>query len=212
MVSSEAIKRLIQRGEGVNLEFKRRINIPSKIAKSLVAFANTQGGILLIGIDDNGYVYGVPDEKYPLITLKKIATTWCSPAIDFTSEMVELDGRFIIYANIPESHLKPHFVIPHDTETNTAYIRIENKSVEASPLRINLMRNTEIGKNYPVEIGEDERMLFAFLSQYGTITFEKYLGLSGLPETVAIEKLSRLISIGLLKSVVVDNREYFSMS
>lgn len=212
MVSSEAIKRLIQRGESVNLEFKRRISAPSKIAKSLVAFANTKGGILLIGIDDNGYVFGVPDEKYPLTTLKKIANTWCSPAIDFNSEMVELDGKYIIYVNIPESHFKPHFVIPHDSEASVAYIRLENKSVEASPLRINLMRNTDVDKNYPVEIGEDERMLFAFLSQYGTITFEKYLGLSGLSKAMAIERLSKLMSIGLVKSVVVDNKEYFSMT
>lgn len=50
------IKSLISKGEGVDLDFKQEIQNPRKIAKSMVSFANTQGGILLIGVRDNGSI------------------------------------------------------------------------------------------------------------------------------------------------------------
>lgn len=213
MVSSEALKRLIQRGEGISLEFKRRINSPEKIAKSLIAFANTKGGILLIGIDDNGYIYGVPEEKHPDFEIRKISNTMCSPVIDMEIESVEIDGKMIIYINIPESNLKPHFLISNDNGLSPiSYIRHENKSIEASPVKINLMRESNRSKNYSVEIGDDERMLFAFLKQYGIISFEKYIQLSGLSEKSGLERLTHLISIGIIKSVINGEKEYYTLN
>lgn len=213
MVSAEALKRLIQRGEGISLEFKRQINSPEKIAKSLVAFANTQGGILLVGVDDNGYIYGVPDEKHPIHTIRKIANTWCSPPVDIEEESVELEGKIVIYIGIPESHLKPHVVIHHeDDESRAAYIRNDDQSVEASPVKIRMMQNSNHDRNYPVEIGEEERMLFAFLKQYGTISFEKFVQLSGLSEKSAVDKLSQLASIGIIKSVITGGKEYYTLA
>ena len=53
---------LITMPEGKTLEFKRDISAPRNILKTLVAFANTAGGCLLIGIaDDSGEVLGVKD-------------------------------------------------------------------------------------------------------------------------------------------------------
>ena len=50
---------LIAQGEGVRLEFKRSISAAHRIARTLVAFANTSGGTLLIGVADNGTIVGV---------------------------------------------------------------------------------------------------------------------------------------------------------
>ncbi len=49
---------LIQMGEGLTVEFKRTIDSPFKIAKTLASFANTSGGILLVGIADNRSTVG----------------------------------------------------------------------------------------------------------------------------------------------------------
>ena len=55
--------RLIDKGESQTLDFKRKITHPLKIAKTLVSFANTKGGKLLIGVDDDKQIIGVdPDE------------------------------------------------------------------------------------------------------------------------------------------------------
>ena len=53
------ITRLIAGGESETLDFKQTISDASKIAKTLVAFANNKGGTLLIGVRDNGSISGI---------------------------------------------------------------------------------------------------------------------------------------------------------
>ena len=59
------IKNLIQSGEHQQLDFKFEISDSRKIAKTLVAFSNSDGGTLLIGVKDNGNISGVhSDEEF----------------------------------------------------------------------------------------------------------------------------------------------------
>ncbi|MCH8495476.1 MAG: ATP-binding protein, partial [Balneolales bacterium] len=53
------LKRLVKTGEGTYLEFKRIISSPEKIARELAAFANTRGGTMLIGVNDDKKIVGV---------------------------------------------------------------------------------------------------------------------------------------------------------
>jgi len=52
----------LSRGEGFEIEFKEGLN-PEKIARALSAFANTKGGYVLFGVDDDGSIIGVESEK-----------------------------------------------------------------------------------------------------------------------------------------------------
>ncbi|MBQ4475203.1 MAG: ATP-binding protein, partial [Bacteroidales bacterium] len=53
----------IAEGEGLHLDFKHSITDSGKIARSLAAYANTDGGSLLIGVRDNGLIAGVKSEE-----------------------------------------------------------------------------------------------------------------------------------------------------
>ncbi|HEY4613790.1 MAG TPA: ATP-binding protein, partial [Bacteroidota bacterium] len=57
------IELLVQEGEGFEVEFKRKVSSAEKISRALVAFANTKGGMILFGIDDDGSIVGVESEK-----------------------------------------------------------------------------------------------------------------------------------------------------
>ena len=57
------IRALISEGEHVRQDFKFEISDSRKIARSLSAFANTEGGRLLIGVKDNGRIAGVRSEE-----------------------------------------------------------------------------------------------------------------------------------------------------
>ena len=64
MTNTETIQSLIDSGEGYNVEFK--VRVPSKVrelTEEICAFANADGGYLLIGIDDNGQIIGTSLEK-----------------------------------------------------------------------------------------------------------------------------------------------------
>lgn len=56
-MTAEEIKILISRGEGLQLEFKQTFNVES--IETLVAFANTYGGKVLIGVSDTGSIIGI---------------------------------------------------------------------------------------------------------------------------------------------------------
>ena len=53
----QQLKILVSQGEGASLEFKRKASFPEKIVREMIAFANTKGGIVLIGIGDDGSLW-----------------------------------------------------------------------------------------------------------------------------------------------------------
>lgn len=63
MRSMAEIQSLIEQGENGGVEFKRSDVRPESLAKEIVAFSNTNGGTLLIGVDDNGTVTGIGSRK-----------------------------------------------------------------------------------------------------------------------------------------------------
>ncbi len=81
---------LISEGESTTLEFKRKISSSEKIAKEVVAFANTIGGYLLIGVDDDGTLYGIESEKSDTDILEKACCFLISPPIEPIIEIVKI--------------------------------------------------------------------------------------------------------------------------
>ncbi len=79
---SKYLHDLIAMGENQQLDFKFEINDVRKIAKTLVAFSNTDGGKILIGVKDNGKIAGVrSEEEYYMI--ETAANIYCKPEINF---------------------------------------------------------------------------------------------------------------------------------
>ena len=76
------IKRLIAEGEHQMLDFKFEVSDFRKIARTLVAFSNTDGGRLLVGVKDNGTIAGVrSEEEYFMI--EGAARIYCKPEVHF---------------------------------------------------------------------------------------------------------------------------------
>ena len=74
------------------MDFKFEISDAAKIARSLVAFANTEGGKLLIGVKDNGAIAGVRSEE-EFYMLQNAAHRFCQPEVHFTSKEWVLEGK-----------------------------------------------------------------------------------------------------------------------
>jgi predicted HTH transcriptional regulator len=75
------VLRLIEEGEGFEVEFKRKVSTPEKIARALIAFANTRGGYILFGVDDDGSIIGVESEKSEVDLIRHAGAFLCSPEI-----------------------------------------------------------------------------------------------------------------------------------
>ena len=94
-------------GEGIKVEYKKAVSeIPKSVYETVVAFANRQGGIILLDVDDNGKVVGV--EKDKIEKMKSDFTTAINskkiePSMYLDINHMEIEEKSIIYINIPES-------------------------------------------------------------------------------------------------------------
>ena len=100
------LRLLVSHGEGASLEFKRKATFPQEIVREMIAFANTKGGILLIGIGDDGSLAGLkhPEDELHVMTeaLKKVR-----PLMQYHVTLIPIaNSRTVIQYEIPESKKK----------------------------------------------------------------------------------------------------------
>ena len=100
---------LIKNGENNKVEFKlAKDNIPKNLMETVCAFSNSWGGYIILGVDDNKKIIGVPKENIP--KLKKDFTTLCNnievikPPLDIHLKDIKIKDKYIMYAYIPISH------------------------------------------------------------------------------------------------------------
>lgn len=110
MMTSQQIESLIAQGEGYNLEFKQAI--PSKLSElstELCAFSNADGGILLVGIKDDGSVIGVELDNQIRSRIQDVVSN-IEPRPEIIISEVPLNGRNILCFNCKSGQKKPYVV------------------------------------------------------------------------------------------------------
>lgn len=132
------VQNLAQTGEGTYLEFKRTIPSAYKIAREIAAFANTKGGTLLIGVDDDKSLVGVLGYQEEEYLLEKARRDICHPSIDITIEVVHFGERDLLVIRVPESEQKPIYV--KDEEGDTVFMREKDKNKVASKELIEIIQ------------------------------------------------------------------------
>lgn len=206
------LRRLVSRGENLHLEFKRKANHPNKLAREVVAFANTQGGILLIGVDDDQTIHGIkfPDgDKYALDTYLH---QHCTPDLAFNWFKVRVnERRLVLGLEIEPSDHRPHFVLDPQSQRKQAYVRVRDMSVTASREMIQLMRLHRRQEGITLLFGDPERTLLQHLEEQRRITLSETQQLLKLNKRHTSSMLIRLVSAGLLRIQPSEKGDYFSL-
>ena len=128
------IKELIDGGEGPHVEFKGKISSAEKVARALIAFANTKGGTYLFSAwMMTGRPVGVESEKTELDLIELAGNHFCDPPIEPSIAIIPFNSKDVIAASVDESDDKPHyFLSTDDGEENKVFIRVNDKTVLAS--------------------------------------------------------------------------------
>ena len=106
MNSKDYIYKLIEEGEHQQQDFKFEISDARKIAKSLSAFSNTDGGRLLIGVKDNGKIAGVRSEE-EIYMIEAAAKLYCQPQVNCQMQIHDIDGHTVLEVIVPPGTTKP---------------------------------------------------------------------------------------------------------
>lgn len=122
----DELQQLIRGGESVTLEFKQTISHPEKIAKTLVAFANTKGGKLIIGINDRKEIVGIDPEEEQYV-LQIAASRYCRPAVQLHCTVAEFDDKIVLIAEVAPSNTA-HFYMKDHAAMPRFYVREDNQN------------------------------------------------------------------------------------
>lgn len=205
---------LIEEGENIQCEFKRKFSSPEKIAREMIAFANTKGGIILFGVDDDKKIVGVESEKETAELIIDAAKNFCEPPLDLNLDFKEIDGKEIVIAEIHESDYKPHRLQDYKSElditTAVVTIRVNDKSVQASKEMIRILRsqtNQAALKKYI--LGPVEKKVFEYLSKTERISVKELSNLVNISERRASRTLVKMVRANLLMIHTKDNGEEF---
>lgn len=190
------LKNLIATGESSFLEFKHKVSSPEKIAKEMVAFANTAGGRILIGVADNGDIVGIESYYEEEFWLNQAATDVCVPAIDIHIEMVHAGKKDVLIVEVPESDQKP--IAVKGKKKRSVYTRRADENILASDDKVEVLKNKTSKKGVTFEYGEREQQLFRFLNEYGDITINRFSIISNITSYRAERILVDMASAGVL--------------
>lgn len=112
----------MHRSESDTLEFKLRIDRQRKIARTLVAFANSAGGTLLVGLRDNGSVAGCRAEEEAYM-VEGAAQRYCRPEVGISFRIERWEGKEVLVVDVPASDCAPHAAQEEDSDEWTVYVR-----------------------------------------------------------------------------------------
>jgi predicted HTH transcriptional regulator len=199
---SSHIINLIKSGEHQQLDFKFEISDSRKIAKTLVAFSNTDGGTLLIGVKDNGKIAGVrSDEEFYMV--QAAAGMYCKPEILFESKRWVVDGKTVLEVIIPKGANYPYFA---QTEPNKwlAYIRVKDENILATTVHLKVWKNKTHNTGILLEYSEKVKKLMEYLEFNPSISISKFCRTAFLQKSAAENILADLIYFGLVETVYKD--------
>lgn len=151
--------------EGLNLEYKREY--VEDIRKTVVAFANTSGGKIYIGIDDDGKIIGVQNPDSTMLKVTNAVRDSIKPDITlFTACNKEIiEGKSVIVLTVQKGTACPYYIAGKGIRPEGVYIRHGASSVPATETTILKMIKETSGDNYEEIRSLNQELTFDFLKK-----------------------------------------------
>lgn len=207
---SEYIYHLIEQGEHQTQDFKHSITDSKKIARSIASFANTDGGKLLIGVRDNGSIAGVhSDEEFYMV--QAAADLYCKPPVKFSTKAWNVDGKTVLEITIPKTEGDRLISAPDKDEKYKVYIRVNDQNFIVNNIYLRAWNRKKFGKGVLIRYNDTERILFEYLDQNKTISFNKFIKIAKISKRKAENILVNLISLNLVSIEFSENETLYKL-
>ena len=205
----KSIRELIAEGEHQQLDFKFEISDSRKIARSLVAFANTDGGRLLVGVKDNGAIAGVrSEEEYYMV--EAAAAIYCKPEVKFTTMEWQIDGKLVLEVRVEVSPDKPHRAPDKDGKYRV-FVRVDDQNLLGNRVLMMLWKQQKKGKGVEIRYREQEEILMHYLQENGFITLSGFSRLAGIPRFLAEKILLNFLLLDIIYMDITEKQTYYRL-
>lgn len=192
------IASLIEEGEHEHQDFKFAISDARKIARSLSAFANNDGGRLLIGVKDNGTIAGVRNEE-DIYLVEQAAEMYCVPPQQLRVTAFKTEGgHTVVRVEIDRASTRP--VLVKEAEGHLrAYYRVRDENIAAPPLLVKAwQRAAEQSSGSMLGIDSHGQQLLRMASDDNGVTLEDFMVEAHISRAMAEELAISLYSMGVI--------------
>jgi predicted HTH transcriptional regulator len=207
------LRALIKQGEGEQLEFKKKTTHPTRIARTLASLANTHGGQVLVGVDDDGRVVGVRDAEEEMFVLRDAAAHYIDPPLTLKFREIETEDELIVLiVHVAESLNKPHRAQIAPGEWR-GYVRVRDESVQASSLTEKVLeRQQPEARLEKIPLNKDELRVLNYLqTNQPRITVAQYTKLINVSRRRAYRTLIKLVLHGYLRYHDKEKEPYYTL-
>ena len=189
---------LIAQGEHQQQDFKYEISDVRKIARTLSAFANTDGGRLLIGVKDNGKIAGVRSDE-EIYMVEAAATRYCVPPVECHMSIHRVEGHNVVIAEVSPAEKRPVRAQLDDGKL-CAFVRIADENIVATPVQMALWREDDDEEGSLLPFTPREQSLLRLLAEETEpLTLNRFARLGRLPRHRAVHLLAQFIRFGLVE-------------
>jgi predicted HTH transcriptional regulator len=212
------LRELIAGGESLTVEFKRKFTSEVKIAKELIAFANSKGGYLIVGVDDDQTIVGVRSEKEEIGSLETVCRYYIDPPLEPKIEIVNIEYEDVVVVYVEESDSKPHRLTVDASgralekkHERPVFVREGNTTLQASKEVVKVLEASADDGEVTLSIGKHERRLFDYLEIHGRITSKEFAAIANISERRAVRLLIRLVKIGMVRLYSHEKVDYYTL-
>lgn len=203
------IQTLISEGEHQQLDFKFGVNDSKKIARSLAAFANTDGGRLLLGVKDNGSIAGVrSDEEYYM--MEAGAHLYCKPPVPFEINEWEENGKNVLEIIVKKSD-EIHSA-PDKDGIYRIFIRVGDQNYVANSVLLKVWNKMKNKNGVRITFTHIEHSLIHYLEENNRITLSSFKKLSGLSVKRCEHILADFIVLDILRMNYSESGVYYTLN
>ena len=204
MKKKHPIEALIEQGEHQQLDFKFEVSDSKKIARTISAFSNTDGGRLLIGVKDNGVIRGIQsDEEFYMVDAA--AKMYTRPAVALQTKTWNIHGKSVLEVLISPGDQKP-YLAPDKNDEYKAYIRVEDENILANAVLINAWKKRNATDGVLLKVSLPVKRLLDYLAENDYVYAGQLSRIMHINYHTACRILSDLIAIGTVRYTVVSKR------
>lgn len=200
------IEKLVEQGEHQTQDFKFEVSDSKKIARTLSAFSNTDGGKLLIGVKDNGALAGVRSEE-EFHMLQAAAQMYCKPEVPLEFKEWNVLGKLILEVTIKKTE-EELVSAPDKNGLYKVFIRLDDQNILANGMFIQAWKQKKEGRSVKITYTEIEKSFLKLIEEKQNIRWSqlrKQLKLSP-------KKLNQLLLDFLLLEIIelkISEKGYF---
>ncbi len=202
------IAELISEGESQTLDFKFEISNAQKIAKTLVAFANSKGGILLVGVKDNGKIAGIRTDE-EVFMIESAANIFSRPKIKYEVKSWNINGKQVLEIKINEGKLKPYYAKNYDNRWKS-YIRVNDQNFLANRV-LNRYWKEKNNRKVKIKYSREVEFLLDYLNDYNDITFTEFRKRADISKKRAENILVDLLILEIIKINISEKNTSYAL-